>query len=59
MSAQPAPDMFSGARLFKPTQERCETCRGPACMGWGPPLVPSPRWWCPRHRPADFYTFRG
>ena len=57
MSA-PARDLFGETRRPDPPVNRCETCGGFAVYGVGPPMVPSPRWWCAGCAPREFFNFQ-
>jgi hypothetical protein len=37
---------------------RCVTCGADACYGLSWPLVEREQWFCPAHKPADFYGAR-
>ena len=38
-----------------PVAPRC-ACGAYACFAWGPPLVQLEAWFCPDHKPADYFT---
>lgn len=46
------------APVFAPTDLLCAVCGGSACFGLEFPANAKSEWFCPAHKPADFYTRR-
>jgi hypothetical protein len=51
-----APTIFREQTTYAPPAFPCFVCPKEGCFGLGWPLTANQRWFCPDHKPSDYWS---